>query len=164
MSAVHISPVLVRKTWPGGTSSLVFKRASIKETGEQLLGKCDCWGSGTIATLIYAHIYTHTHTIYFSILQSWSKAENEEDVERMNETNPLKTVEYLWDYPKSFSITVVGCVLSLTTVVGWKPNQTKIKMNDSKIKQMLYSWLKTVAKTINISTEQIWNLTNQTAR
>lgn len=73
----------------------------------------------------------------------------------MNETNPLKTVEYLWDYPKSFSITVVGCVLSLTTVVGWKPNQTKIKMNDSKIKQMLYSWLKTVAKTINISTEQI---------
>lgn len=53
----------------------------------------------------------------------------------MNETNPLKTIEYLWDDPKSFSITVVGFVLSLTTVAGWKPNQTKIKMNDSKIKR-----------------------------
>lgn len=52
----------------------------------------------------------------------------------MNETNPLKTIEYLWDDPKSFSITVVGFVLSLTTVAGQKPNQTKIKMNESKIK------------------------------
>lgn len=52
----------------------------------------------------------------------------------MNETNLLKTIEYLWDNPKSFSITVVGFVLSLTTVAGQKPNQTKIKMNDSKVK------------------------------
>lgn len=52
----------------------------------------------------------------------------------MNETNPLKTIEYLWDDPKSSSITVVGFVLSLTTVARWKPNQTKIQMNDSKIK------------------------------
>lgn len=70
----------------------------------------------------------------FSILQIWSKPEKEEDVERINETNPLKTIEYLWDDLKSFSITVMGFVLSLTTVAGQKINQTKSKMNNSKIK------------------------------
>lgn len=70
----------------------------------------------------------------FSILQIWSKPEKEKDVERINETNPLKTIEYLWDDLKSFSITVMGFVLSLTTVAGQKINQTKSKMNNSKIK------------------------------
>lgn len=67
----------------------------------------------------------HIYPIHFSPF-SKSKAEKERDVERMNETNPLKTIEYLRDDPKSSSITVVGFVLSLTTVARWKPNQTKI--------------------------------------
>lgn len=80
------------------------------------------------------HSDPYISNILFSILQILSEAEKEDNVERMNETNPFKTIEYLWDDPKSFSITVVGFVLSLTTVAGWKPDQTKIKMNDSRIK------------------------------
>lgn len=58
---------------------------------------------------------------------------------------------------------MLGFVLSLTTVVGLKPNQTKIKLNVSKIKLTAILW-KVVAKTTNTSTEQIRNLTNQMAR
>lgn len=54
------------------------------------------------------------------------------NAERINETNPFKIIEYLWDNPESFSITLVGSVLSLTT--GGKSNQAKIKIYDSKIK------------------------------
>lgn len=44
---------------------------------------------------------------------SKSNLKKEEDVEKMNETNLPKTIEYLWDSPKSFSIIVVGFALSL---------------------------------------------------
>lgn len=130
VGVAHSPPILVRKTWTRWKILLNSQSSSYKR---------NWWAIASKMRLLRFrdHSYSYISNALFSILQVWSKTEKEENVERINETNeinPLKTIEYLWDKSKSFSITVLGFVLSLTTVAGWKPNQTKIKLNTSKIK------------------------------
>lgn len=78
------------------------------------------------------------------------------NAEKINETNPFKIIEYLWDNPKYFSISLVGFVLSVTT--GGKPNQTKIKIDDSKIKTAVIYMEGNSCQNNNIQIDKIQNL------